>query len=262
MKKLRVSPLTKRGVAGAGLASARARFERRAVAARRRPRLLAAVAVGVLLLVGAVAWLGWYSPLFRADTVQVTGAAKGQAAQVRLVGAVPLGGPVLRVDTDAVARRLEADRRWADVVVERHLPHTITISVRPREAALALRLPGGKVEVVDADGFAFQTTSAPPQGVAVVTAGTAAVTPAGVTAALQALKALAAADPTLRSSVADVTVSAADQVKFNLKVKGSRKLVVWGGPGDAALKSRLVTILVKEPGSTVDVSVPSSPITR
>lgn len=242
-----------------GLSSARARFERRAAAARRRPRVIASAAVALLLVAGLVAWLGWFSPVFTADTVVVKGASKAQAAQVRRAAAVPLGGPVLRVDTRTVAGRLEADREWADVVVERSLPHTITISVRPREAALAVRTSSGKVEVVDDDGFVFRTVGEPPQGVPLVTSGTTVVTKAGVTAALQALSAL---EPAMRTTVSGVTVSAADQVKFALTVKGARKTVVWGGPGDAATKARLVTILVKQPGSTVDVSAPSSPVTR
>ncbi|OFE17471.1 hypothetical protein BA895_15795 [Humibacillus sp. DSM 29435] len=242
-----------------GLSSARIRFEKRAAAARRRPRVIAAVAVALLLAMGLVAWLGWFSPVFTADAVVVKGASTAQAAQVRRAAAVPLGGPVLRVDTAAVTRRLEADRQWADIAVERSLPHTVTITVRPREAALAVRTSSGRVEVVDGKGFAFRTVADPPQGVPLVTAGTTVVTRVGVTAALQALSAL---DPALRRTVSGVTVSAADQVKFTLTVKGARKTVVWGGPGDAVTKARLVVILLKQPGSTVDVSVPSSPVTR
>jgi cell division protein FtsQ len=38
--------------------------------------------------------------------------------------------------------------------------------------------------------------------------------------------------------------------------------VIWGGLGDASVKARLVEILSKEPGGTIDVSVPESPVTR
>ena len=242
-----------------GLSSARDRFERRAASARRRPRLIWSVAVATLLLVGLVAWLGWYSPVFTADSVAVEGVTKAQADQVRQVAAVPLGGPVMRVDTGAVAARLEADRQWADVAVEHRLPHTITITARAREAALAVRTPTGTVEVVDDTGFVFRTLDAPPSGVPLVASGATSVSRAAVTAALQALTAL---DPSSRKNVSGVTVSAADQVTFTLTVNGARKTVVWGGPGDAATKARLVAILVAQPGSTVDVSVPSSPVTR
>lgn len=250
---------TAKQVAGRGLASARTRFERRAAAARRRPKVIFGAAVGLLLLFGLVAWLGWYSPLLTADAVQVNGVKGAQAGAVRSAAAVPLGGPLLRVDTDAVVRRLEADRQWADIAVERSLPHTVVITVRPRVAALAVRDATGQVQVVDSEGFAFRTVSSAPKDVPLVTSGSTQVTRDGVTAALQALTALPAK---LRSDVSGVSVSATDQVKFTLTVKGAKRTVVWGRPGDAATKARLVSVLVGQPGSTIDVSVPSSPITR
>ncbi|MCU1538532.1 MAG: Polypeptide-transport-associated domain protein FtsQ-type, partial [Humibacillus sp.] len=69
-------------VAGRGLASSRSRFERRAAAARRRPRLLAGIGAGLLLLVGALVWVGWFSSLLTVTTVQVRGASGQAAAQV------------------------------------------------------------------------------------------------------------------------------------------------------------------------------------
>ena len=106
-----------RRVAGTGLASSRTRFERRAAAARRRPRLVAGVLVGALLLGGLVAWLGWFSSVLTAKRVDVSGVAAAGAGQVRSVARVPLGGPLMRVDTDAVARRLVAGKAWSEVSV-------------------------------------------------------------------------------------------------------------------------------------------------
>ena len=57
-------------------------------------------------------------------------------------------------------------------------------------------------------------------------------------------------------------VSEADQVSFRLRVEDATKTVVWGGSGDGATKAKLVAILASQPGSTIDVSVPSSPVTR
>ncbi len=69
--------------------------------------------------------------------------------------------------------------------------------------------------------------------------------------------------PSLRADVSGVSVSTADQVSFTVTAKGgSRKTVVWGGAADGKRKAQLVKILLGEPGSTIDVSVPSSPVTR
>jgi cell division protein FtsQ len=250
----------RRRVTSTGLASSRRRFERRAAAARRRPRLVAAVLVGLLLVVGFVAWLGWFSSVLTATRVEVRGVTGAAAAQVRSIAKVPLGGPLMRVDTDAVARRIVDGRAWSSVEVSRGLPDTVVIEVTARVAVLAVRNPQGQVDVVDRDGFAFRTVSRAPDDVPLVSSGAAQVTKAGVTAALQALGSL---EPSLRADVSDVSVSAADQVSFTVKAKGERsKTVVWGGAGDGARKAKLVKILLGEPGSTIDVSVPSSPVTR
>ena len=85
------------------------------------------------------------------------------------------------------------------------------------------------------------------------------MTKAGVTAALQALGSL---EPAVRRNVSGVSVSEADQVSFRLRVKDATKTVVWGGSGDGATKAKLVGLLASQPGSTIDVSVPSSPVMR
>jgi cell division protein FtsQ len=249
-----------RRLAGTGLASSRTRFERRAAAARRRPRLVAGVLVAVLLVVGLVAWLGWFSSVLTASRVEVHGVSPAAAGQVRAVAQVPLGGPLMRVDTDAVTARLLAGRSWSSVSVGRSLPDTVVVTVTPRVAVLAVRNPRGEVDVVDRDGFTFRTVGSAPAGVPLVSSGAAQVTKAGVDAALAALGSLA---PDLRADVSGISVSAADQVSFTVKAKGEkRKTVVWGGADNGRRKAELVKILLTQPGATIDVSVPSSPVTR
>src|SRR5262245_48920594 len=116
-------------VAGTGVASSRARFERRAAAARRRPRLVLAAVLALLLLAGLAGWLLWFSSALTATTVEVRGVSGPAVAQVGSVAKVPLGGPLMRVDTDAVARRVVAGREWTEVSVSRQLPHTVVIEV-------------------------------------------------------------------------------------------------------------------------------------
>ncbi|HET7398524.1 MAG TPA: FtsQ-type POTRA domain-containing protein [Intrasporangium sp.] len=246
-------------LAGRGLRSARERFERRAAAARRRPWLVVAALLGALALAGLVVWVGWFSSLLTVTTVRVEGVAGATAAEVQRVAAVPLGQPVLRVDTEAVAARLDANRALTDITVRRSLPHTIVVGATAREAVLAMRNAAGQVEVVDAGGYAFKTVPSVPAGLPVVSATSSTVTPSGLKAALGALRAL---EPGTRRSVAGMTVNAADQVTFTLNLKDGPRTVVWGDLGNERVKSRLVAILAGQPGTTIDVSVPSSPVTR
>lgn len=244
---------------GTGLTSARERFEARAARTRRRPILLAAAFVTILLLTGGLIWVGWMSPLLTATTVRVEGVAPDDARAVRELAQVPLGGPLMRVDTDAVTTRLERDPQWTDIRVRRSLPHAVVISVTPREPVLAVQNPQGSLELVDASGVRFRTVDRPPKGIPVVAASSADVTPQGLRAALGALHAL---PESLRSQVSGMTVGSADQVSFTVDAKSGRRTVVWGEAGQEETKARLVEILLRQPGTRIDVSVPEAPVTQ
>lgn len=250
--------LRRRGGA-TGLGSARKRFEARAARARRRPLLLASVLVLLVAGLAAVVWLGWFSSVLTATTVRIDGATGAEAKLVRQVADVPLGGPLMRVDTDAVGARLEAGRAWTDIRVRRSLPHSVVIEVSPREPVLALRNVKGQLELVDRSGVRYRTVATVPPGIPVVSAAASTVSPAGLTAALRALAAL---PPSLRSEVSDLAVGAADQVTFTISGASGRRTVVWGQAGAEEVKARLVAILLKQPGTRIDVSVPDTPVTR
>lgn len=242
-----------------GLGSARQRFEARVTRARRRPLLLATALASVVAVAAGLIWLGWFSSVLTATTVRVEGVSGAEAKIVREVADVPLGGPLMRVDTDEVAGRLEAGRAWTEIRVGRSLPHSVVIHVTARTPVLALRNLQGQLELVDEGGVAYRVAAKAPKGVPVVTAGAAGVSPAGLRAALAALGAL----PTsVRAKVADVTVGGADQVSFTIGGKQGRRTVVWGAAGNEHDKARLLALLLEQPGSTIDVSVPDLPVVR
>lgn len=204
-------------------------------------------------------WLGWFSSFLLAQRVEVVGVPRTASQVVRDVAAVPLDGPLMRVDTDAVAERLEQDRRWADVAVSRRLPHTVVIEVTPRVAVVAVRTPAGRFDLYDRDAIAFQTLASAPKGLPIVSSASGGAGVDGIRAALEALGAL---QPALREAVTSVSLSTTDRVTLQLSHEGTVRTVVWGGPGEADLKARLVAVLLKESGRTIDVTVPDSPVTR
>lgn len=238
--------------------AARQQFEKRAAAARRRPKLIGAVIALIIALGALVVWLGWFSSVFQVTTVKVAGVSAAESKRISAIAQVPMGVPLMRVDTDSIRVRVEKDLALKDVSVSRDLPHTITISGTPRVGVLAVKNPEGKVEVVDADGIAFSVVTAAPKGLPLATSGSA-VSPSGRKAALAALTSL---DPTLRRSVTGIALGSADSVTLTLKVEGGTRTVVWGTLGDEVTKAKLVKALLAEPGETIDVSVPSSPVMR
>ncbi|MHB8184667.1 MAG: cell division protein FtsQ/DivIB [Dermatophilaceae bacterium] len=239
-----------------GLSSSRTRFAARAAHVRRRPWLVAAwLAVGFALLVGGV-WLVQFSPVLVARSVRVEGVPPAAVTEIIRRAAVPMGTPLARVDTAAIAERVIAAATLAEVSVGRSWPSTIVITASPRVPVLAVRNPQGQVQVVDSQGVAYATVSAPPKGVPLINTVENPPSRDSLRAGITVLRALS---PSQRGRVTNVTVSGANMVTLKL----GAVTVVWGGASEPELKVRVLTVLLGHKGfGTIDVSAPSTPVTR
>jgi hypothetical protein len=103
-------------------------------------------------------------------TVEVSGATGAEAAAVAELVDVPIGTPLARVDTEAVAARVRERITDAEVSVRRAWPSTLAVDIVLRTPAIVVKNPQGQLEVVDAEGVAFGVVKAAPKGVPVVTA--------------------------------------------------------------------------------------------
>ena len=169
---------------------------------------------------------------------------------------VPAGTPLARVDTDAVGARVRERVTVAEVSVRRSWPGTLTVEVVPRSAALVVRNPQGRLEVVDAEGVTFGTVRAAPKRVPVVTA----TDPRGTSkeALLSSLALLDALPADLASGVSGIKVSSANLITFTL----GKRSVVWGSGEDSERKVAILIALLKTPAKVIDVSAPDTPVTR
>jgi cell division protein FtsQ len=239
-----------------GLASSRARFQRRAHEVRQRPlRLLgyAAASLAVLLLLG---WVVGFSPVLAVRRVEVVGVPEGEVAAIRAMARVPLGEPLARVDAGAVAARVAERATVADVSIERSWPGTLVIHASPRQPFLVVQNPQGQLQVVDETGVAYAQVSTAPRGVPTVNAATtAALSRDALAAAVSVLKALPA---TLQKRVTNITVSSANLVTLRI----GRTSVVWGGIDEPDRKVEIMTALLRAHPSLIDVSAPKTPVTR
>ncbi|MCE0488193.1 cell division protein FtsQ/DivIB [Ornithinimicrobium sediminis] len=254
------------------------RFTARARRIRRRPLRLVGWLVAVLVLVGAVVGVLLWSPAFVVEDVVVEG-AEGQLAEGAVSrAAIPVGLQLARVDTEAVAARVEEDLRIAEATVGRDWPSTVSLTVRLREPALVLDQAGaGSLQLVDAEGVVYDTVSRRPDDVPRVRAPRGDVSPASLAGTLDMQAAL--------------TPETAEQVR-GLQVLGDGELrfavgpvtVLWGGPEDAELKARVLEALLAQepialaleadadaegdaegggedgPALTIDVAVPGTPV--
>jgi cell division protein FtsQ len=141
------------------------RFRERRIAVRRaagRKRLrwvVAGLAV-LLVVVAALAVLG--SSLFAVDSVEVEGAVYTDEARLAAVVDDLEGTPVLRVDTDAAERELEAIPWVEHAVVHTDFPHGAKIEIRERTPVATFEGPDGRWRVIDDDGRVLDVLDSQP----------------------------------------------------------------------------------------------------
>jgi cell division protein FtsQ len=110
-----------------------------------------AISVVVAALVAAAAVSATYTPLFRLQTVSITGARHLSAEAVRRLAGVDRAVNVAHLDLRATERALEQDPRVAVATVTRDLPSTLLIDVVERHAIAAAPTEEGR-RAVAADG--------------------------------------------------------------------------------------------------------------
>ena len=247
---------TRRHLEDPGVGSSANRFRERALSNRRRPWRRALLVVLAAALAGLLVWVVGWSTWLGVDDVEVTGATGAEARAVASLVDVPVGTPLARVDTDAVGARVRERITVAEVSVRRSWPGTLTVEVVPRSAALVVRNPQGRLEVVDAEGVTFATVRTAPKGVPVVTAtGAEGTTREALLSSLALLQAL---PDDMAASVSGIRLSSANLITFTL---GSRT-VVWGGGEDSTRKVAILTALLRTKAKVIDVSAPDTPVTR
>ncbi len=235
--------------------SARVRFEQRAAAARRRPwRVFAMVAATVAFVLG-LSWVVWASPLLVVDEVLVSGVDGADREAALLAASVPVGEPLARIDSAAIAQRVGSLPVVKRAAVTRSWPRTVVITVTPRVGLLVVRTSSGTLQVLDEDGVAFREVDHAPAGLAIVNGTGDQPAPEGIRAVIEVLRVLPSQH---RVAISEITVTSASLVSFTL---GEVK-VIWGGRGSEDKKVKVLATLLTTKPKVIDVSAPDTPVTR
>ena len=216
--------------------------------ARRMPRrrlvLLGAVAVG------ALAWVGWASPVTLVKHVVVQAPRGISEESIRLASGISAADHVPAVDEEKVRLAvMTALPAVADVEVSRSLPNTIRLEVTARSPLAAVEAGKGYY-VMDAEGVIYDKV-AKVKGIPVIRART----DVGRETARAVLLSL---PEELRRDVRRVTARTRDDVTLGLRGGAT---VRWGSAEDAALKARVLAGLVQVRADRYDVSAPLLPTT-
>lgn len=206
----------------------------------------------VVSLAGATAWLLLASSLLSARSVDVAGTTHVPVDTVRAVAAVPLGTPMLRLDTQAIQHRVAALPAIASVQVRRQLNGTVRIEVTERTPVAVIHGRTG-THLVDATGTDYAVVAVGPPGLPELRVSRASPHDSATVAALEVLTGL---PQWLRSQVRTIGADSPAGVVLRL---GNGREVRWGGVEDTPRKAAVLAALLTQPGKVYDVSSPTLP---
>ncbi|MFI6283632.1 cell division protein FtsQ/DivIB [Streptomyces sp. NPDC051018] len=226
-----------------------------------RPRVLL-LALAAALLAGGVIWALYGSSWLRVEEVRATGTDVLTPEQVLETAGVPMGSPLVSVDTDGIEARLRKRLPRIDSVdVSRSWPRGITLEVAERQPVLLLE-SGAKFVEVDAEGVRFATVDKAPRGVPLLKLNTAGSASIGRFDAGRLITEAVRVRGELPGGVAadtrTIAVRSYDYITLEL-TRG--RTVVWGSPEGGEAKARALTALMKAApkAGNFDVSAPTAP---
>ena len=243
-----------------GAKRARKQYEREEVRRftwrSRRRRTTWLVSLGTLLgLVGFVL-AGAYSPLMALRTIDVVGANRVSAEQVRSALGGQLGTPLPLIDFSAVRSDLSRFRLIRSYVIESRPPGTIVVRIVEREP-IGVIPAGGGFNLVDAAGVVIESGDEPIKGYPDISAQ---VGTSGFAAAAAVVSSLPVG---IRTQLSTVKAATKDDVTLTL-TGGAR--VVWGSAEESDYKAVVLgALMVGHPVDDVteyDVSSPDSAVIR
>ena len=222
----------------------------------RRHRWWPLFAVAALLtVVLLLAWVVFWSPLLVVRRVVVDGSSAVSTDRILRVAGLSEGMPLVKVDSDAIQRRLADLDEIATVDVSRSWSGTVTVQIHETKPIAAMRDGDGFV-LVATDGTWLRSVPRRPDGLPLVDHGASALDldPAG-RAALQVATAF---PPELRRRVDRVLATSASDVTVVLR---NGTTVTWGSADESPAKATTLLLLVtsEKGASSYDVAAPSNP---
>ncbi|MES9553619.1 MULTISPECIES: FtsQ-type POTRA domain-containing protein [unclassified Streptomyces] len=231
---------------------------------RRLPshRTLIVSGVLTLLLASGVVWALYGSSWLRTEQVRTTGVDVLTPAEVETAAAVPMGIPLISVDTDVIAARLRQKLPRIDSVdVVRSWPHGIGLKVTERQPVLLVK-KGAKFIEVDAKGVRFATVDKSPGGVPLLElkpVQSASLRRFGSARLVREAVRVAGELPGgVAKDTRVVRVTSYDSISLEL-TRG--RTVVWGSGEGGPVKVKVLTALMKAAPKAghFDVSAPTAP---
>ncbi|NMO03320.1 FtsQ-type POTRA domain-containing protein [Gordonia sp. TBRC 11910] len=215
-------------------------------------------ALAVVVIVGGLAAVAYFTPLMSVRSIEVTGTREVSTDQILSAAAIPKGAPLLQVDTAPAARRVAAIADVAQVRIQRSYPSKIVITVTEREPVVRV-VTDTQIQVLDKTGVAYRhydkSITLPPEISKLPSFSTPNPGPTDPTT-----KAVLPVIADLPAFVADqlLEVHASSPVDIQFVLRGN-KTVVWGDSDRTADKAEALRLVMTQRASSYNVSSPESP---
>jgi cell division protein FtsQ len=231
---------------------------------RRRDQWKAAfICLTAAALIGGVAWALLGSSFLVVRTVRTTGSQVPRSAVLTAAG-IKLGTPLIRINTDAIARRVERITLVQSARVTRSWPDSIVIWTRRRRAVFTVRAGQG-YDLVDSYGVVLSRTASLPAGLIALRPATGQAAWTGQYGQLRHEPAVLAAGAVVRDLPAwlrsRITAVQADGPADVLLILHGGIRVRWGSQGHGSAKAREMAILLRTRARYYDVSDPATAVT-
>jgi cell division protein FtsQ len=209
-----------------------------------------------LTAVAAAAWLIGWSDITAVDEADVSGATGRLERAVRDAASVPIGMPLIRVDTEAIAERVREVPDVADVEVRRGWPQAVEIDVTLRTAFATID-DGDVWWSVDREGVLFADSPSRDLALVELIADTGSEV-ASVSARVAALDVVAGMPADLAALLR--AVEAPSEASIALVLSDARR-VLWGTASDGERKGEVLRVVMAEVPNAAryDVSAPDFP---
>lgn len=221
--------------------------------AKRFARLTWLLLLAVTGIVALAAWALLASSWLATGQVSVDGESTLSDREVVAAASVELGTPLIRLDLDAIERRVSALPPVAAVKVHRDWPSTLSISIAERQP-IATLTSSGRWWALDAEGVLFRRVPQPSAHLPVVE-----VADSSEDAVVQGVASvIAALPPDLLAKVKRLIASSMDSITLDLE---DGQEVRWGSSAETQQKVKVLRVLLLQRAAVYDVSVPAQPTT-
>ncbi|UYG15569.1 FtsQ-type POTRA domain-containing protein [Brachybacterium huguangmaarense] len=228
---------------------------------RRRRRTLAIVGIAILALLVAALVAVLTLPAFEVQKTSVSGISYVDESAVDGAVASARGTSELLLPTSDLEAAVEKVPGVRSATVERQWPDGMHVTVTERRPLATVTDAAGTTVIVDADGKALPDAAGKGHELVSLQVGEGAVDHSAATSAM--LDVLASLPEDLRGRVTAITATTASDVTLAVSTDdGDTKTLVWGDAKDGELKAKVTDALLDEPGTVIDVSAPSAPVTR